>query len=405
MRILIAHKFYYLKGGADIHALIQQELLRSRGHKVAFFAMQHPDNKPTGDSLYFPSEIDYTKKNYRNFKEKIIRPLSSAEVKRKFLALLNDFKPDILHCHNIHSQLSPLIVEEAWKKNIPVVWTLHDFKLLCPRYDCRRDNEPCELCFTDKRNVLRYRCLKNSFSASLLAYLEALKWNREKMSRTTSVFISPSEFIRQKFMAGGFPGDKIITINNFIPSEEFNAVTQKKEGYICYVGRLSKEKGVETLLKASSELPHYPLKIIGTGPLHDYFIEKYNHPHIEFCGHRKISEVQEILSKAIFSVMPSECYENNPLAVIESLCLGTPVLGANIGGIPELIAEDKTGYLFDSGNAVDLKDKIDLFYKKGTGSMDISGMAEQARERYSAETFMGKLLKVYEDLLNKENEE
>ena len=152
-------------------------------------------------------------------------------------------------------------------------------------------------------------------------------------------------------------------------------------------------------------MPHYPLKIIGTGPLHDYFIQKYNHPHIEFCGHRKISEVQEILSRAIFSVMPSECYENNPLAVIESLCLGTPVLGANIGGIPELIVEDKTGYLFESGNAVDLKDKIDFFFKKGTGHMDTSEMAEQARKRYSTKTYMGRLLEVYQDLLKKDDEE
>jgi len=405
VRILLAHKFYYLKGGADIHAIILEELLKSKGHQVAFFAMQHPENEPSEFSSYFPFEIDYTKKNYRNFTERVSRPLFSREVKRKFLALLNDFKPEILHAHNIHSQLSPLIVEEAWKNNIPVVWTLHDFKLLCPRYDCRRDDKPCELCFTDKRNVLRYSCLKNSFSASLLAYLEALKWNRDKMSRCTSVFISPSEFIKQKFISGGFPGHMITTINNFIPSEEFNAVPQQKEGYICYVGRLSKEKGVETLLKAATELPQYHLKMVGTGPLHEYFIEEYKRPNIEFCGHRNMTEVQEILSKAMFSVMPSECYENNPLAVIESLCLGTPVLGANIGGIPELITEDKTGYLFESGNMVDLKDKIDFFWQKGTQHMDTSRMAGQARERYSAETYLGKLLKVYEDLLNKDDEE
>ena len=405
MRILLAHKFYYLKGGADIHALILEKMLKEKGHEVAFFAMQHPDNEPSGYASYFPSEIDYTRRNYRNLREQIIRPIASGEVKRKFRSLLDHFKPDVLHCHNIHSQLSPVIVELAAQSGIPVVWTLHDLKLLCPRYDCWRNEQSCELCFNKKWHAVRYRCLKNSLPASLIAYLEAKKWNREKMSRFTTRFLSPSEFLRQKFIKGGFNADQITTINNFITSDEFNEVGEEKENYICYVGRLSKEKGVETLLRASAELPQYHLKIVGTGPLYNSFVEKYNHPHIEFCGYKKIAEVKDILSGAVFSVMPSECYENNPLAVIESLYLGTPVLGANIGGIPELIAEEKNGFLFESGDKENLKEKIVYFWEEGVKKMDANKMAGDARQKYSVESYYQQLMEVYQEIQATENAE
>lgn len=395
MRILISTKFYYHKGGACIHASELEKLLKSKGHEVAFFAMQHPLNKPSDYSAYFPSEVDYSKRNLQNLKEQLLRPLFSYEVKRKFKALLHDFKPDLVHVHNIHSQLSPIIVKEAWKVKIPVVWTLHDYKLLCPRYDCQRNDKPCELCFTDKKNVVLYHCMKNSLPTSLLAYAEAIIWNRVKLSGYTTQFICPSEFMRQKMISGGFNKDQLTTINNFFNADKLNVVQQGKENYYCYVGRLSQEKGVETLLKAAIKLPQYHLKIIGTGPLYNYFIKRYNFPHIEFCGHKPGNEVQELLSKAVFSVIPSEWYENNPLSIIESLSMGTPVLGAEIGGIPELITENVNGFLFESGNLLDLRDKIEYFWGKGIHLIDNNEIANISGKRFSSEIYYEKLLKVY----------
>jgi len=398
MRILLANKFYYYKGGDSIHTLELEKLLRSKGHEVAVFAMEHADNEPSDYTAYFPSEIDYSKRNLRNVKEQLFRPVFSREVKRKFRDLLHDFSPDILHVHNIHSQLSPLIVEEAHKRNIPVVWTLHDYKLLCPRYDCQRDDKPCELCFTNKKNVMRYRCVKNSLAASLLAYAEAMYWNREKLGRLTSHFICPSEFIREKMISGGFDESKLSTINNFIVDDQYNLGPRSDVNYYCYVGRLSREKGVETLLKAARDIPEYHLKMVGTGPLYDDLIKQYKYPHIEFCGHKGKSEVYELLSKAMFSVMPSECYENNPLAVIESLCLGVPVIGAETGGIPELITMDLNGLLFESGNQSDLVDKIKHFTGNGTDKLSAKDIAKQAKEKFSSQIYYDKLLNVYDSL-------
>jgi glycosyltransferase involved in cell wall biosynthesis len=398
MRILLSNKFYYYKGGDAIHTLELEKLLRSKGHEVGVFAMQHPDNEPSDYAGYFPSEIDYTKRNLRNVKEQMFRPVFSGEVKRKFRDLLIDFNPDILHVHNIHSQLSPVILEEARKRNIPVVWTLHDFKLLCPRYDCQRDDKPCELCFTHKKYVVRYRCVKDSLGASMLAWAEARYWNREKLGRLTAHFICPSEFIRGKMISGGFDENKLSTIHNFLADDPYDPGLPGKADYYCYVGRLSREKGVETLLKAALDLPEHHLKMVGTGPLYDDLMKQYNYPHIEFCGHRDKSEVYEILSNAMFSVMPSECYENNPLAVIESLCLGTPVIGADAGGIPELITGDKNGVLFESGNQSDLADKIKHFTGNGTEKLSGRDIARQARERFSSQVYYDKLLRLYESL-------
>lgn len=377
-----------------------ENLLQSKGHQVAFFAMQSPLNEPSNYSSYFPSELDYSKRNLKNVGKQVLRPLYSREVKRKFIDLLNYFKPDLVHVHNIHSQLSPIIVEESFKRKIPIIWSLHDYKLICPRYDCRRDDKPCELCFIDKRNVIRYRCMKNSLAASILAYAEAIRWHREKLSAYTSHFICPSEFIRRKMISGGFDENMFTTINNFINIDKFDYRQKEKENYYCYVGRLSKEKGVETLLQAARELPQFQLKIIGTGPQYDYFIKEYDYSNIEFCGFKPSPEVHKVLLGSKFSVMPSECYENNPLAVIESLCLGTPFIGAETGGVPELVVENKNGMLFESGNKKDLTDKIKLMWDMAADKFNTTDIAQMARERFSAENFYKKLLKVYQDVLD-----
>ncbi len=395
MRILLVNKFLYPKGGDCIHAFGLEKLLKSYGHEVGFFAMQHPLNQFSDHSKYFPSEVDYSKKSFKNIVEQFLRPLHSPEVRKKFLALLDDFKPDIVHVHNIHSQLSPIVVQQAFNKGIPVVWSIHDYKLLCPRYDCRRDDKPCELCFTDKANVIRYRCMKNSLSASILAYLEAIIWNRKKLSTFTYQFICPSEFINQKMISGGFETTKLTTINNFFNTDNFLKDQPEKESYYCYIGRLSKEKGVETLLKSAKELPQYNLKIVGTGPLFQYFIKEYNYPNIEYCGFKTAAEVQELLSKAMFSVMPSECYENNPLAVIESLCKGTPVLGARTGGIPELITENVNGFLFESGNKIDLVDKIKFFWENGIHNINSNEISLAALTRFAEDAYYKKLMNIY----------
>lgn len=389
MKVLLVNKFYYPRGG-DCNVVINTKaLLEENGHEVALFAMQHPDTIATEYVRYFPSEISFSPSV--GMLEAFMRPFGTSEVKRKFTQLLSDFKPDVVHLHNIHSQLSPIVAKIAYEKGIPVIWTLHDYKLLCPRYDCLRNGETvCEECFTDKAKVLSYKCMKNSLPASLLAFLEAKKWNMGRLDKYTTTFIGPSQFMSDKMVQGGFSPNKVTTLCNFIDIDKCNGDYIEKDEYYCYVGRLSHEKGIKTLIKAAQHLP-YTLRIVGGGPLEEE-LSKYASSNVIFDGYKTWDELKEIVGKAKFLVVPSEWYENNPLSVIEAQCLGTPVLGAKIGGVPELIDEQSTGLLFESGNEDDLSEKIKQMW---ASTFDYKKIIELSKARYSKEAHYNKLISIY----------
>jgi glycosyltransferase involved in cell wall biosynthesis len=390
MKILLANKFYYPRGGDCVYTLNLEQLLRQNGHEVAVFAMQYPENLPTPWSKYFPSEVKFSLDP--GVIEAILRPFGTKEVKQKFSELLDAFQPDVIHLNNVHSYLSPVVAKIAHKRGIRVVWTLHDYKLLCPRYDCLLNGkEACERCFTSKKYVLKNKCMKNSLTGSFIAYQEALKWYKEKLEKYTDTFICPSRFIANKMMSGGFDKNKMTVLNNFIDIEKTKKENYNKEDYYCYAGRLSQEKGIRTLIKTAKELP-YHLKIIGGGPLLEEVQQSVKNANIEFLGYKKWDELKHIVGNARFSVLPSEWYENNPLSIIESLSLGTPVLGANTGGIPEMIEEGKNGMLFESRNVEDLKDKIQ---KMVAMQFDYKSIAEVSQEKYSGENHYKKLITIY----------
>jgi glycosyltransferase involved in cell wall biosynthesis len=371
-----------------------EQLLKAKGHEVAVFSTKHPQNESSRWEGYFAGEVRFTSPDIGGKLSAAVRIFHSGEVARKFNRLLSDFKPDIVHLHNIHSYISPLVAEIAHKKGLRVVWTLHDYKLICPAYSCLRNGKPCEECFRRKSNVFRYKCMKNSRTASLLAWLEAWRWNREKLSGITDLFICPSHFLKSKMIEGGFASEQLEVLHNFLP--ERLPLSTGKEDYYCYVGRLSGEKGVETLLEAAGQLP-YPLKIIGDGPLLDRYRTKYAHRrHIEFLGHTPPDELYSIVQKARFLVIPSVWYENNPYSVIESLCMGTPALGSRIGGIPELIEEGANGFLFEAGNVAELSDKISGGFRYFTHMYNFKKIAKQAQNKFGPESFYNKLMKIYD---------
>ena len=385
-RILISNKFYYNRGGDCIAAISLENLLKSKGHPVA----QHPLNFKSEWEKFFLSNISFSGNiitKYHAFN----RLFYSHEVKKKFSKLIDNFKPDAIHLNNIHSYISPYIGEIAHKKGIKVVWTLHDYKLICPTYLCLREGKPCELCIPNiSLNVITKRCMKNSLPASILAYAEAIIWNKHKLIQNTDVFIAPSSFMKRKMIDGGFPKEKITTIPNFTnriyPSEVY-----KKDNYCCFVGRLSKEKGIQTLIKAAKDLP-YKFIIVGDGPLNE-LLKKEKNSNIQFIGFKEWDELKYTLGQAKFLIVPSECYENNPISVIESQCIGTPVLGANIGGIPELIEASKNGLLFKPGDISDLKNKIQEMFQT---SFDYNQISKEAQERFSADNYYKEIIKIYE---------
>lgn len=389
MRIIIANKFYYNRGGDCVASIALEKLLKEKGHEVAFFSMQHPENFTSEWESYFPSNVDFQKGGLNNKLQAAGRIFYSQEVKKQFLQLLETFKPDVIHLNNIHSQLSPYIGELAHKKGIKVVWTLHDYKLICPNYTCLYKGNICEKCIHNNiSNVLTKKCMKNSFPASLLAYLEALIWNRKRLNNNTNYFIAPSHFLKQKMEEGGFPHEKIKVIPNFT-NRELPQILSEKKDYYCYIGRLSEEKGIETLLKVADKLT-YKLIVVGTGPLKKNL--KYNKKHIEFVGFKEWNDLKNIIGQARFLVIPSEWYENNPISVIEAHCLGTPVLGANIGGIPEIISQDN-GLLFESGNSSDLKEKIQQMFKM---EFNYNQISKTARSKYSADNYYNEIIRIYE---------
>lgn len=384
MRIILSNKFYYRRGGDCIYMLNLEQLLMRHGHEVAVFAMDYPENIETRWSRYFPRNM--------NKLMAFTRPFGSVEVKTKFNRMLDDFKPDVVHLNNVHTQLSPVMAELAHKRGIKVVWTLHDYKLLCPRYDCLRDGkEICELCFNgDKTPCKTYKCMKGSVLASWIGYKEAVMWSRRRLEDCTDVFVCPSLFMADKMVQGGFRKEKMRTLCNFIDVEKCRKTDYDKADYYCFVGRLSHEKGVRTLIEAANRLP-YKLKIIGGGPLEDE-LKAVGGKQIEFVGFKQWDDIKELVGRARFSVIPSEWYENNPLSVIEAQCLGTSVLGARIGGIPELIKEGETGMTFESRNADDLAKKIEIMWQSG---FDYEKMAKASQSKYNSESYYEEIMKVY----------
>lgn len=358
MNIILSNKFYYPRGGDCTYTIGLEKLLKSKSHNVAIFTMNHPQNLKNEYQKFWLSYIDYSNLNFKNLKETLLRPVYSEEVKIKFNNLIDNFKPDIIHLNNIHSQISPAIIEISYKKGIPVLWTLHDYKLICPAYTCLRNNVICELCFKNKLNVLKYKCIKNSYIASIIGYFEAIKWNKNYLQQYVNYFISPSKFLKNKMIEAGYSRDKIVVLNNFIDDEKYLNEDIQKEKYYCYFGRLSKEKGILTLLKAASNLKKFKLKIIGTGPLEKYLKDEYQNGNIEFLGYKPYEEFKDIIKNSLFTVVPSEWYENYSMSIIESFALKTTVIASNIGGNPEIALNGKTGFLFSPGNQEELENKI-----------------------------------------------
>ena len=391
MRVLLANKFYYRRGGDCVYSIELENLLKAAGHEVAFFAMDYPENLDSSWKNFWPSEVAFSPKKPVAFFKAFKRPFGDGETVKRFTALLDSFKPDVLHLNNIHTQLSPVIAEIAHSRGLKVVWTLHDYKLVCPAYTCLSNGKVCEDCIAgQKSSCTSKKCLKNSWLASKIAEKEAVCWNRTRLEKCVDKFICPSHFMKAKMEQGGFDASKLVAIHNFVDEAKFAHEPVAREKSYCYVGRLSSEKGAETLLQVASKIDA-PLYVLGTGPLEAELKSKYARANnIRFMGHCDWEMCKSVLLKSRFSVVPSEWYENNPFSVIEPLCLGTPVLGADVGGIPELIEPGKTGDLFKMGDALDLETKIRQMLDKDC-AFDVAPI----RRHFSKDNYLEQMMSVY----------
>jgi glycosyltransferase involved in cell wall biosynthesis len=357
MKILQVNKFLHPKGGADKYCLILIEELEKMGVTVATFGMADERNIESKWQKYFSENIDYYKSG--NYLKIARRFIWNKEAAKKFAAILDDFKPDLIHAHNIYHQLSPSILFEAKKRNIPIILTLHDYKLICPNYLMFSKGKHCEKCLKGSYlNCLINNCY-NSYPRSALATLESFLHNKvwRSYQKNIDLFISPSNYLKEKMIQAGWNADKITVLINPAPDYKFNPIGQN----LLYIGRLSKEKGVDILLKALKGTSE-KLDIAGTGPEEDNLKELCQqlnlNERVVFHGQVLGQALEDLRSKAKAVILPSVWAENMSLVLLESLANGKIVIASNTGGTPELIEEGKTGFLFTAGDIKMLTEKI-----------------------------------------------
>ncbi|WP_278577706.1 glycosyltransferase [Bacteroides intestinalis] len=396
-KILIVSKFLYARGGAEVYSINLGEILQKQGHEVRFFSMSYPQNIHVNEDKYFAEEVSFFHSSISGRLKAALR-VFGVGIKENYKKILDEFQPDIVHLNNIHSYLSPIVAKLSYERGIKVIWTIHDYKLICPTYSCLYKKLPCEACFSNKANVIFRKCMKNNLSASFLAWGEAVYWNKKKLSKWTDTFICPSNFIAQKMKQGGYPAEKLHVICNFINDEKAKFITElnpeMKEIAYAYIGRLSEEKGINEFLKVAAKLP-YKLYIAGNGPLENELKQKYSSDRIWFLGHLSAIEIIKLLKRVQFSVMPSICYENNPLSVIESLCCGTPVCGRRIGGIPELLEGNTDNHLF-SNEAELISSLTEMF--ENSSAIERQKLSSNSCKRFSAELYYQRWLEVIQNI-------
>jgi len=401
MKILLINKFLYYKGGDAVCTIETGNLLRSHGHQVFFWGMHHPENPEYPNADLFVDNLDLNRSS--GIKEQLIvagKLLYSLESKKKVSALIEKIgRPDIVHLHNFAHQISPSILHVLKKNGIPVVMTMHDYKLVCAPYTLLSHGKVCERCKNGRFiNCLKQKCVKNSKIKSFLNTLEMyLHHHVLKIYDLIDVYISPSAFLKEKTTEMGFK-NKIVHIPNFVKTDIYTPAYDWTEKSIYYLGRLSPEKGIHTLVEAVKGL-NITLKIIGDGPSRQTIEHKINDEkisNIQLLGYMHDDRLRNEMSKSMFMVIPSEWYENNPMSVIESFALGKPVVGARIGGIPELVKENKTGLTYEPGNIPDLSAKInDMLSDKNRIKFFGQNARAYVEKELSAETHYERLMETY----------
>jgi glycosyltransferase involved in cell wall biosynthesis len=363
MKILMVNKFLHPNGGSETYMFRLGEYLQSQGHTVEYFGMAHEERMVGNSAGCYVRQMDFHKNSVKNLAASL-KTIYSWEARRKIRIVLEDFKPDIVHLNNVNFQLTPSIYYEIKKHRIPMVQTVHDPQIACPchRLFIEQKQLVCTECLGGKyRYCFDHCCVAGSRLKSLIAALESWYYHRRHAYDLVDTYICPSGFMANVLRQSGVRGDKLQVLCNF-PSVDPAPITVEKKNYVLYFGRYSVEKGLRTLLEACRKLPDIPFLFAGAGPLED---ELAGLPNVTNLGFQTGDALRALISAAAFSVYPSVWYENCPLSVLESQALGTPVLGSDIGGIPELITPGKTGELFRSGHADDLAEKIALLFYAG----------------------------------------
>ncbi len=377
--LLLINKFYHdvgPAGGVGRYLCQEEEDLLAAGWDVVPFAMADADVRPSKWSGYFVRARDYSQPRLTSTAlGDAAALLWNREAARNLDALIRACRPDVAHLHNIYHHLSPAILPVLARHRVPVAMTLHDLRLLCPAIHMLRRGQVCERCRGGRYyEAVAGRCVKGSLAASALAAVETANQHwRRLYERTVSVFLCPSRFYRDKFAAWGFPADKLRHLPNFVdtgvwhpdkltdplPDAQTAPIDRKRRPAYLYFGRISPEKGLDTLLAAQAlwenettrgKSHDTPLRLLiaGSGPSEAALrarADALGLSSVEFLGALDSAGLRRALARARFTVLPSEWYENGPMAALESLACGLPLVGTDIGGIPEMIRDGQTGII------------------------------------------------------------
>ena len=406
MKVLLINNCHWRRGGADMVYFNTASLLIEAGHKVVFFCKRKKENYPCEQEPYFVDNNKGKLWQIRNY-------FYNRDAAKQLEKLLEAEKPDIAHIHLIWGGLSPSILEILKEHRIPVVHTAHDYRMVCPAYLLKDGKgRVCERCKGGKfYNCMLHRCSKGSLVESLVMTMEMYHRNRRyHPASLIDGFVFVSNFSRQMHFSFD---KKLENVNSVVlyncPGEQvgdsLDLSLDTFNSYYLFYGRLSEEKGIHTLLKAFEHFPQLRLKIVGSGPIEralQAICSEKGLKNIVFLGYKTGKELYDLVAGAKYVCVPSECYENNPMTIVEAYTLGKPVIGAAIGGISEVIEDDKTGFLFKSGDVVSLSDAIrkTCVLEKEAYDRQQQNAFRFGMDNFSRERHLEKLVDFYARLLD-----
>lgn len=398
MKILMVNKFLYPNGGSETYMFTLGEQLTKMGHEVQYFGMEH-EGRVVGNRVNaYTSDMNFHGGSKLAKLTYPLKTIYSGEARKKLRLVLEDFQPDVVHLNNFNYQLTPSVIleVEAWRKqtgrSCRMIYTAHDYQLVCPNHMLYRPEEgrTCEACIGGHyESCMKHRCIHGSRARSALGMLEAKYWNGRNTYALIDRIICCSAFMKEKLDTNLVFRDKTVALHNFVADDLPQA--REKRPYVLYFGRFAAEKGIDMLLAACRELTEVQFVFAGSGSMEG---ELAGAPNVKYVGFQQGDALKKLIAEARFTVYPSVWYENCPLSVMESIASGTPVIGARIGGIPELIEDGKTGLLFESGNVQELTNQIRRLWDDAALRASCEA-ACRAQHFDTAEEYARKLLTYY----------
>ncbi|PIR03214.1 MAG: hypothetical protein COV60_01515 [Candidatus Magasanikbacteria bacterium CG11_big_fil_rev_8_21_14_0_20_43_7] len=395
MRVALVNKYWFLKGGAERVLFLTKELLETAGHEVVCFGMR--DERNSIQNEFFTDPVDYTSRGMARIKNSV-KTIHNTDAKKRFARFLDTYKPDVIHLHNIYHQLSFSILRPAKERGIPMVMTLHDYKMMSPNYTMYHHGKVDDTMVGGRY----YRCLltncMENMGQSLVATLEAYLRQAKRYADDIDAYLCPSEYVKHIALKANLPKDRLHLVQSPVPQYSKNEETRSvDDGSILYVGRLSEEKGLRTLLRVAEKTPNIPYIIVGDGPLRSE-LERVNRPNVWFVGYRSSAEVRAYLRVARVLVMPSEWYEVSGLSMLEAINARTFVIGADIGAIPEIVPQE---CLFPPKNVEKLLGMIERWYHASSDEREqvTSQLFEKVKNVHDPMQYIRKVIDIYDEVV------